>query len=318
MTSPLDYAPIAAACFAVPEFLPQLRKLAVTGDAAGISWSWGVLTSVNNAAWLAYFTLSHYWTALIPSASATILATALAVMLTRRGQARPRPAIVIGAWAALLTGAFALAGRAGLGTLLTVAFILQVTPSIWTAYRTARPTGIAAGTWLLILGELTCWLAFGVHKSDPRLVFLGTGGITSCALILVRICQTSRKLEHITSPAGRADGGGRDQDNERGDPGGDQEGPVEAGRQRVPVGGRGAGAVGGHCPGHGAEHREADGSADLTAGVEQAGGYPGVVLGDPGQGDQRQRDEQQAESKPEDQARAEQPAGVAAVLGQPR
>ena len=132
-----------------PEFLPQLRKLAVTGDAAGVSWSWGVLTAVNNAAWLAYFALSAYWTALIPSASTTILATALAVMLTRRGQARRRPAIAIGAWAALLAGAFALAGRAGLGTLLTAAFTLQVAPSIWAAYRTARPTGIATGTWLL-------------------------------------------------------------------------------------------------------------------------------------------------------------------------
>ena len=112
MASLLDYAPIAAACFAVPEFLPQLRKLAVTGDAAGVSWSWGVLTAVNNAAWLVYFALSAYWTALIPSASATTLATALAVMLTRRGQARRRPAIAIGAWAALLAGAFALAGQA--------------------------------------------------------------------------------------------------------------------------------------------------------------------------------------------------------------
>jgi uncharacterized protein with PQ loop repeat len=187
MASPLDYAPIAAACFAVPEFLPQLRKLAVTGDAAGVSWSWGVLTAVNNAAWLAYFALSAYWTALIPSASATILATALAVMLTRRGQARRRPAVAIGAWAALLTAAFALAGRAGLGTLLTAAFTLQVAPSIWAAYRTARPTGIATGTWLLTLGELTCWLAFGLHKSDPRLIILGAGGITCCALILARV-----------------------------------------------------------------------------------------------------------------------------------
>ena len=71
-----------------------------------------MLTAVNNAAWLAYFALSAYWTALIPSASTTTLATALAVMLTRRGQARRRPAIAIRAWAALLAGAFALARAA--------------------------------------------------------------------------------------------------------------------------------------------------------------------------------------------------------------
>jgi uncharacterized protein with PQ loop repeat len=69
-----DYAPIAAAAFAIPQFLPQIVKLRATGDTAGVSWSWATLTSVNNAAWLAYFALSGYWTALVPSSSATLLA----------------------------------------------------------------------------------------------------------------------------------------------------------------------------------------------------------------------------------------------------
>jgi uncharacterized protein with PQ loop repeat len=199
MTSPLDYIPVAAACFAVPEFLPQLRRLAATSDTAGISWSWAALTSVNNAAWIAYFALARYWTALIPSSSATILAGTLAVMLSRRGQAGARPAIVISAWAALLAGGYGIAGRAGLGTLLTAAFILQVTPSIWAACRTARPTGISAGTWLLILGELTCWLTFGLYKSDSRLITLGTCGIVSSALILARIRQAGKQRRDIAA-----------------------------------------------------------------------------------------------------------------------
>ena len=115
MTSLLDYAPIAAACCAVPQFLPQIRKLAATGDTSGLSWSWAALTAVNNAAWIAYFTLAAYPTALIPSSSVTLLAGMLAVMLTHRGTARPRPAAVIGAWAAMLAAAGSLAGRAGLG-----------------------------------------------------------------------------------------------------------------------------------------------------------------------------------------------------------
>ena len=82
MTSLLDYAPVAAACCAVPQFLPQIRKLAATGDTSGLSWSWVALTAVNNAAWIAYFTLAVYPTALIPSSSVTLLAGTLAVMLT--------------------------------------------------------------------------------------------------------------------------------------------------------------------------------------------------------------------------------------------
>ncbi len=204
MIDVLDYAPIAATCFAVPQFVPQIRKLAATRDTAGVSWSWAALTSVNNAAWIAYFTLARYWTALIPSSSATLLAGTLAVMLTRRGQAKPRPATAISAWAAMLTGAYGIAGRTGLGTLLTAAFILQVTPSIRAAYRTPRPTGVSAGTWLLILGELTCWLIFGLHKHDLRLVTLGVSGVTASALMLARIHRTrSDRPDPSKGAAGR-------------------------------------------------------------------------------------------------------------------
>jgi hypothetical protein len=191
MGDPLDYAPIAAAAFAIPQFLPQILKLRATDDVAGVSWSWATLTSVNNAAWFGYFALSGFWTALVPSSCATLLSGALATMLALRGQAKARPAVLIGAWAALLAAGFGVAGRTGLGTLLTAAFVLQVTPSIWTAYRTDRPTGISQGTWLLVLGELSCWTIFGVHKSDPRLVTLGFTGITASILMLARIRRTS-------------------------------------------------------------------------------------------------------------------------------
>jgi uncharacterized protein with PQ loop repeat len=202
MGNPIDYAPIAATAFAIPQFLPQLLKLRATDDTAGVSWPWATLTSVNNAAWFAYFTLSTYWTALVPACSATLLAGALATMLALRGQATARTAALVGAWAALLAAAVTVAGRAGLGTLLTAAFVLQVTPSIWTAYRTARPTGISQGTWLLILGELSCWATFGVHKSDPRLIVLGFTGVAASLLMLARIRRTTEP-ERSTAPRAR-------------------------------------------------------------------------------------------------------------------
>ena len=200
----LDCLPIAAAAFAIPQFLPQLRKLRATNDTAGVSWSWATLTSVNNAAWFAYFAASAYWAALVPATSATLLAGMLAIMLARRGQARARPAVLISGWVTLLVAGFAVAGRAGLGTLLTVAFILQVTPSLWTAYRSAHLSGVAAGTWLLILGELSCWTIFGLHQSDPRLLTLGVTGVTASALMLARIRHT-RRAEPLRGADAHAD-----------------------------------------------------------------------------------------------------------------
>lgn len=200
MSDLLDWAPIAAAVFAIPQFLPQITKVRRTGDAAGVSWTWATLTSVNNAAWFVYFTLSGFWTALAPSSSATLLAGALATMLARRGRLKPRPALVISAWGALLVIGLGVGGRSALGALLTAAFVLQVTPSIWTAYRTDHPTGISGGTWLLVLGELSCWAVFGVHKSDPRLIVLGCTGVAASVLMLARIRQHGQERTFQDAP----------------------------------------------------------------------------------------------------------------------
>ena len=185
--------PLVAAVLAVPQFLPQLARLRRTGETAGVSWSWAALTSINNAAWFGYFALSGFWTALVPAVSATVLAGALAVVLARRRAGVPRrPAALAVLWAALLILAVGLFGRAGLGTLLAVAFLLQVTPSVWTAYRAEGTTGIAAGTWVLIFGELACWGVFGVHESDPRLIVLGATGVTASLLVLARLARPRR------------------------------------------------------------------------------------------------------------------------------
>jgi uncharacterized protein with PQ loop repeat len=191
MREVLDYAPVAATAFAIPQFLPQLAKLRRTDDTAGVSWPWATLTSVNNAAWVVYFVLFQYWTALVPACAATLLAGVLATMLATRGKAQVRPALLTIAWAALLMAACIVVGRSLLGALLTTGFLLQITPPIWAAYRTDRPSGVSRGTWWLIVAELSCWAAFGVHKSDPRLMILGFTGIAAGILMLARIRYTT-------------------------------------------------------------------------------------------------------------------------------
>lgn len=186
MGEPLDYLPIVAAAFGIPQYLPQLVKLRRTRDTTGVSWSWATLSSLNNAAWLAYFVLSGYWTAIVPSSAAALFAGVVAVALTARGSATSRAATLVGAWASLLVAGYAVAERAGLGALLTAAFVVQVAPSLWTAYRTAHPTGIARGTWVLVFGELSCWLTFGLYQVDPRLIVLGLTGVTASVLMLAR------------------------------------------------------------------------------------------------------------------------------------
>jgi hypothetical protein len=183
--------PLAATFPAVPQFLPQLarvRRVRRVGSTAGVSWSWAALTSVNNAAWLGYFALSGFWTALVPAISATLLSGQLAVVLARHGGGVPkRPMVLVSAWAVVLLSAAAAFGRTGLGSALAVAFALQVTPSVWTVYRSSDTAGVSRGTWLLIFGELSCWGVFGIHEADPRLIVLGATGVAASLLVLARV-----------------------------------------------------------------------------------------------------------------------------------
>lgn len=188
----LDWLPVAATVFAVPQFGPQLAHLWRTRDATGVSWSWAALTSVSNGGWIAYFALSRFWTALVPAISVTVLAGVLAVLLGRFDGVSHRAAAVTASWTAVLILAWAAAGRVGLGSALAASFVIQVAPSVWTAYRTDRPTGISRGTWLLILAEVFCWGVYGLYESDPRLIVLGTTGVTASVLILAR-ARTSLK-----------------------------------------------------------------------------------------------------------------------------
>jgi len=180
--------PLVAACLAVPQFLPQLARVRRTGTTAGVSWSWAALTSVNNAAWLAYFALSGFWTAIVPAVSAAVLSGLLAVVLARRGGGIPRrPMVLAAVWAVALLAAGVAFGRTGLGSALAVAFLLQVTPSVWTVYRSRDTAGVSLGTWLLIFGELLCWGVFGIHEADPRLIVLGATGVVASLLVLARV-----------------------------------------------------------------------------------------------------------------------------------
>ena len=187
----LALAPILAGVFAVPQFVPQLRIALSHEDVSGVSWMWAALTSVNNAAWCAYFVLSHYWTALVPGGAVIIVAGALAAHPAKRGKTTRASRTLIAAWSGLLAIVDVCFGRAPLGAVLTGAFVLQVAPSLWSAYRTRHPAGISRGTWLLILAELTCWGLYGIRSSDPRLITLGSLGVIASTLMLMRAGSTT-------------------------------------------------------------------------------------------------------------------------------
>ncbi|TVY99012.1 hypothetical protein EAS64_42425 [Trebonia kvetii] len=62
-----------------------------------------------------------------------------------------------------------------------------------------RVSGISAGTWLLILGELLCWGIYGTYEQDPRLMVLGWAGVAISLFILTRVAAQVRSLQRDTA-----------------------------------------------------------------------------------------------------------------------
>ena len=106
--------------------------------------------------------------------------------------------MLVSVWAVVLLTAATAFGRAGLGSALAVAFLLQVTPSVWMVYRSRDSAGVSRGTWLLIFGELLCWGVFGIHEADPRLIVLGATGVVASLLVLARVSWPRAAQEPAT------------------------------------------------------------------------------------------------------------------------
>jgi hypothetical protein len=123
----------------------------------------------------------------------------LAVSIARSNAPGRRSVVLVTGWVLVLTASLLAGGRVGLGTVLSTAFVVQVAPAVWTAYRTQAPTGIATGTWLLVLGELTCWGIYGLHQGDRRLAVMGVTGVLAAGLMILRATTAGRT--HLATAA---------------------------------------------------------------------------------------------------------------------
>jgi uncharacterized protein with PQ loop repeat len=181
-----DAAVISATIVAIVALVPQARRLRHTRDAAGVSITWTAIGTVTNAGWFVYVSTQGLWA----SAPATVISSAFYAWLFSLlvGLGTPwRAAAQLGAlWAVILTAVTSLTGFAVMGTLLGLAYAVQVGPSVWTAYRTWAPSGVAPSTWLLMLIQVVLWGVYGIAQGDVPIMIYGVTGLTASGLMLAR------------------------------------------------------------------------------------------------------------------------------------
>ena len=78
---------------------------------------------------------------------------------------------------------------------LGLSYGVMLTPSVWTAYRTARPSGISPGTWSIGLAEAFLWGYYGMFHADRGIITFAVVGLVGSVLMLLRHNATRRPVE---------------------------------------------------------------------------------------------------------------------------
>ena len=189
-----ELAAVVATVLATVGALPQLRRLLTTRDVAGLSISSAALGLGTELAWVGYTVHERLWLA-VPEAVMMASTNGLLAVVMLRAGAPGRRALLSGtAWAATLISTIAVWGPIGLAVLLAVAYLVEVAPAIWCAYRATSPSGVAVVTWVTLGVEAVLWGLYGWCSGDGACLAFGVIGSAAAVAIVGRVVTTRRRL----------------------------------------------------------------------------------------------------------------------------
>lgn len=179
-----EFSAAAATVLAAWQLAPQVSKLRRASSTAGLSPTWALVGVVTNGGWAAYRWSQELWFGL-PSPVVAAALYAITFLLIGQAMCNLRWALVAAVlWIAALAGAGFAGGWVVLGTLLGLSGGAQAVPSVWAAYRAARPAGIAPSVWVIGVGQAALWGHYGWSAADGALVLYGvTAGAASIAVL---------------------------------------------------------------------------------------------------------------------------------------
>ncbi len=194
MTETLANIAVVLATISTAAFLlPQIVKLVRTRNTAGVSTTWPALGFVINVGWFSYMISQQLWVSIAPP-FISLVAYGVTLWALRRAGRDIAPSYFRGMAAAVVLVAIAFVGGwTVLGIALGLSYGVMVAPSVWTAYRTADPSGIAPLTWWIGAVEALLWGSFGWYHSDRGIITFMVVGVTASTLMLLRYYTTRNR-----------------------------------------------------------------------------------------------------------------------------
>ncbi len=194
-----NLAVIAATITTLVYLIPQIVKLVRTGDSAGVSATWPSIGVVANIGWTVYVVYRGLW-ASVAAPVGTVAGYAIILWALRRAGRPLTASLARGAlFAVILVATTMIGGWTALGVALGLSFAVSLSPSLWTAYRTPRPTGISPGTWALGIVEAALWGFYGWHHADAGIITFSVVATAGAVAMLARYVVTNRPASAFAS-----------------------------------------------------------------------------------------------------------------------
>jgi uncharacterized protein with PQ loop repeat len=180
---------LAGTLLAFAYTVPQMRKLARSGSAAGVSVAALANSTVSSTAWAIFGVVEHELWVVLPAVLSLPGTAGALVLAWQRGGNRDRLWLP-GLWAvtiAVLTAAVPFIGSRPIVVALGCSITLMVAPAAVTAWRSHDVSAIAASAWAMLIVDAMLAGAYGLLADlDANLIYalVATSG---AALILARL-----------------------------------------------------------------------------------------------------------------------------------
>lgn len=162
--------------------IPQIARLRVRRDPAGVSATWAAFGVVTNAAWVLYLASNGLWLPLLAPALAFV-AYGVTLAIVARLQQASNWVWQIALYTVAIGLALPVGGLVTLGLFLALTPAIQVAPALVAVFRERHPSGLSPGTWALAASEALLWGLYGWLIADTAL--LGYGVVTTVASVVI-------------------------------------------------------------------------------------------------------------------------------------
>lgn len=188
----------AATALAAWQLVPQVVKLRRVALPAGLSPTWALLGISTNLVWIAYRWSQGLWLGLPSPVIAGALYVVTLALIARAGPDLRWAGVAGGVWWACIGAAGLVGGWPLLGAMLGVSSGLQAAPSIWAAFRSARPVGIAPSLWAIGLVQGLLWGYYGWAHEDSAMMVYAAATASAAFLILSRYGYARRRTPSVS------------------------------------------------------------------------------------------------------------------------